>query len=90
MSAAQFEHAVESLAEKKSGGLLGGYKEVSGSDGEVQEAAAFAAEQLSQRSNSLLPFKVKEVRATPDRHVPAVYRVQAAGMWHDLGAYISL
>ena len=63
--AAQFEHSVESLSEKKAGGLLGAYKEVSGSDGEVQEAAAFAAEQLSQQSNSLAPFKVKEVRALP-------------------------
>ena len=65
--AAQFEHSVESLSEKKAGGLLGAYKEVSGSDGEVQEAAAFAAEQLSQRSNSLSPFKVEEVRALPGR-----------------------
>ena len=74
----QFEHAVESLGEQKSGGLLGGYKEVSGSDGEVQEAASFAAEQLSQRSNSLLAFKLKEVRGTkPCRHGPAVHQAQA-------------
>ena len=54
--------SAEQHSERMSGGLLGGYKEVSTSDSEVAEAANFAAEQLSQRSNSLYPFKVKEVR----------------------------
>ena len=53
--------SAEQHSERMSGGLLGGYKEVSTSDSEVAEAASFAAEQLSQRSNSLYPFKVKEV-----------------------------
>ncbi|CAK0787550.1 hypothetical protein CVIRNUC_010771 [Coccomyxa viridis] len=53
--------SAEQHSERMSGGLLGGYKEVSTSDQEVTEAANFAAEQLSQRSNSLYPFKVKEV-----------------------------
>ena len=53
--------SAEQHSERTSGGLLGGYREVSTSDHEVTEAANFAAEQLSQRSNSLYPFKVKEV-----------------------------
>ena len=59
---AQAMQSAEQHSERSSGGLLGGYKEVSTSDQEVTEAANFAAEQLSQRSNSLYPFKVKEVR----------------------------
>ena len=59
---AQAMQSAEQHSERMSGGLLGGYKEVSTSDQEVTEAASFAAEQLSQRSNSLYPFKVKEVR----------------------------
>ncbi len=59
---AQAAQSAEQHSERMSGGLLGGYKEVSTSDQEVTEAANFAAEQLSQRSNSLYPFKVKEVR----------------------------
>ena len=59
---AQAVQSAEQHSERMSGGLLGGYKEVSTSDQEVTEAANFAAEQLSQRSNSLYPFKVKEVR----------------------------
>ena len=58
----QVMQSAEQHSERMSGGLLGGYKEVSTSDSEVAEAANFAAEQLSQRSNSLYPFKVKEVR----------------------------
>ena len=58
----QAAQSAEQHSERMSGGLLGGYKEVSTSDQEVTEAANFAAEQLSQRSNSLYPFKVKEVR----------------------------
>ena len=58
----QVEQQTEATSERKNGGLLGGYKEVSTDDDEVLEAANFAAEQLSQRSNSLYPFKVKEVR----------------------------
>ena len=58
----QAAQSAEQHSERMSGGLLGGYKEVSTSDQEVTEAASFAAEQLSQRSNSLYPFKVKEVR----------------------------
>lgn len=57
----QAMQSAEQHSERTSGGLLGGYKEVSTSDSEVTEAASFAAEQLSQRSNSLFPFKVKEV-----------------------------
>ncbi|CAL8464567.1 g4102 [Coccomyxa elongata] len=57
----QVEQQTEATSERKNGGLLGGYKEVSTDDDEVLEAANFAAEQLSQRSNSLYPFKVKEV-----------------------------
>jgi len=34
---------------------------VSSTDSEVTQAADFAAEQLSQQSNSLAPFKVEEV-----------------------------
>jgi hypothetical protein len=61
-AAAQFEQAQESLGESRSGGLLGAYKEVSGEDKEVLEAARFAAEQLSARSNSLAPFELKQAR----------------------------
>ncbi|KAK9904803.1 hypothetical protein WJX75_002797 [Coccomyxa subellipsoidea] len=57
----QIEQQTEATSERKNGGLLGGYKEVSTDDDEVMDAAKFAAEQLSQRSNSLYPFKVKEV-----------------------------
>ncbi|EIE19160.1 Cystatin/monellin [Coccomyxa subellipsoidea C-169] len=57
----QIEQQTEATSERKNGGLLGGYKEVSTDDEEVLDAANFAAEQLSQRSNSLYPFKVKEV-----------------------------
>lgn len=64
----QIEQQTEATSERKNGGLLGGYKEVSTGDDEVTEAANFAAEQLSQRSNSLYPFKVKEVRAVPSVH----------------------
>lgn len=59
----QIEQFTEAGSERKNGGLLGGYKEVSTNDEEVMDAANFAAEQLSQRSNSLFPFKVKEVCA---------------------------
>lgn len=59
----QVEQQTEATSERKNGGLLGGYKEVSTDDDEVLEAANFAAKQLSQRSNSLYPFKVKEVRS---------------------------
>jgi hypothetical protein len=59
--ALQIEQQTEATSERKNGGLLGGYKEVSTDDDEVMDAAKFAAEQLSQRSNSLYPFKVKEV-----------------------------
>jgi hypothetical protein len=61
----QFENEVEAGRERKNAGLLGGYKEISTNDQEVMEAANFAAEQLSQRSNSLFPFKIKEVRWQP-------------------------
>ncbi len=60
-AARQAMQSAEQHSERTSGGLLGGYREVSTSDHEVTEAATFAAEQLSQRSNSLYPFKVKEV-----------------------------
>ena len=58
----QAVQSAEQASERSSGALLGGYKEASTSDSEVTEAANFAAEQLSQRSNSLYPFKVKEVQ----------------------------
>ncbi len=61
----QIEQQTEATSERKNGGLLGGYKEVSTDDEEVADAANFAAEQLSQRSNSLYPFKVKEVTNLP-------------------------
>ena len=59
---AQFEQTQEALGESRSGGLLGAFKEVPSSDEEVQEAARFAAEQLSSRSNSLSPFELKQAR----------------------------
>ena len=61
----QIEQQTEATSERKNGGLLGGYKEVNTDDDEVLDAAKFAAEQLSQRSNSLYPFKVKEVASFP-------------------------
>ena len=67
--------SAEQHSERTSGGLLGGYKEVSTSDSEVAEAASFAAEQLSQRSNSLYPFKVKEVGQTTGSRLGSPCRV---------------
>ena len=58
----QVEHANEASSERNQRNLLGGYKEVSGDDKEVTAAANFAAQQLSEQSNSLQPFAVQEVR----------------------------
>lgn len=78
----QLENEVEANNERKNMGLLGGYKEVSSDDAEVQEAANFAAEQLSQRSNSLFPFKVKEVCGLCFKQ--AQHRVSHPSMLSDL------
>lgn len=59
---AQVEHAQEASSERRKGGLLGGFTEVSTDDKDVAAAASFAAQQLSEQSNSLQPFAVKEVR----------------------------
>lgn len=58
----QVEHANEASSERNQRNLLGGYKEVSGDDKDVTAAASFAAQQLSEQSNSLQPFAVQEVR----------------------------
>jgi len=59
--AAQVEPAQEASSERRTGGLLGGYTEVASDDKDVAAAADFAAQQLSEQSNSLQPFVVKEV-----------------------------
>jgi len=53
--------ATQTDAEVRTGGLLGGYTEVASDDKDVAAAADFAAQQLSEQSNSLQPFVVKEV-----------------------------
>ena len=58
----QAENASEQSSERQSGALLGGYKEVDAQDSEAQEAAQFAAKQISDQSNSLLPYELKDVR----------------------------
>ncbi|DBA73532.1 TPA: hypothetical protein ACH3X1_011552 [Trebouxia sp. C0004] len=55
------QRKTEESSERSSGALLGGYREVSSTDSEVTQAADFAAEQLSQQSNSLSAYKVEEV-----------------------------
>ena len=57
----QVEHANEASSERNQRNLLGGYKEVSGNGGDVTAAASFAAQQLSEQSNSLQRFAVQEV-----------------------------
>ena len=57
------EHANEASSERNQRNLLGGYREVSGDDKDVTAAASFAAQQLSEQSNSLQPFAVQEVRS---------------------------
>ena len=58
----QVEHANEASSERNQRNLLGGYKEVSGDDKDAAAAASFAAQQLSEQSNSLQPFAVQEAR----------------------------
>ena len=58
----QVEHANEASSERNQRNLLGGYREVAGDDKDVTAAASFAAQQLSEQSNSLQPFAVQEVR----------------------------
>jgi hypothetical protein len=59
----------QKMADKK---MLGGAKELSASDPDVVAAAKFATEQLSQQSNSLLPFELKEVVSAHSRVVNGV------------------
>ncbi|KAK9821322.1 hypothetical protein WJX81_002249 [Elliptochloris bilobata] len=57
----EVEHASEASSERNKGGLLGGYKEAATDDRNAAAAAAFAAQQLSEQSNSLRPLAVQEV-----------------------------
>jgi hypothetical protein len=51
----------------KSGGQLGGSKELSADDEEVQKAAEAALKHLSSQSNSLFPYKLQEVEKASSR-----------------------
>jgi len=53
--------ASESSAERHSGALQGGYKELESQDVEARDAAAFAVEQLSAQANSLQPWRLNKV-----------------------------
>ena len=59
----QVEHAHEASSERNQRSLLGGYRESAGDDKDVTAAASYAAQQLSEQSNSLQPFAVQEVRS---------------------------
>ncbi|KAK9817639.1 hypothetical protein WJX72_000008 [[Myrmecia] bisecta] len=52
--------------------MVGGAKQLSTSDSDVVAAAKYATEQLSQQSNSLLPFELKEVVSAHSRVVNGV------------------
>jgi flavin-binding protein dodecin len=69
VSVDEAQRKTEESHERGSGALLGGYREVSSSDPEVTEAARYAAEQLSQQSNSLYPFEVLEVLEAKEKIV---------------------
>ncbi|MCJ1464011.1 hypothetical protein MMC07_002621 [Pseudocyphellaria aurata] len=77
----QADQQVESASERSQPALLGAYKDVDSSNADVQAAAQFAAEQLSQQSNSLTPLKLLSV-------LKARTKV-AAGMLFDLQLQLS-
>lgn len=53
--------ATEVTSERHTGAVLGGFEEISSEDPQAREAAEFATQQLSQQSNSLQPFLLKQV-----------------------------
>ena len=57
----QVELQSEMASERHSGALVGGFREVDVGESDVQDAAKFAAQQLSEQSNSLMPLDLKEV-----------------------------
>jgi len=57
----QAKQALESSAERHSGALLGGYKELESQDMDAREAAEFATEQLSAQANSSHPWQLNKV-----------------------------
>ena len=57
----QATQASESSAERHSGALLGGYKELESTDLDAREAAEFATEQLSSEAKSPHPWQLKKV-----------------------------
>jgi len=58
---ANAKQALESSAERHSGALLGGYKELESQDMDAREAAEFATEQLSAQANSSHPWQLNKV-----------------------------
>lgn len=78
---AEADQQVESASERSKPALLGAYKDVHTLNSDVQAAAQFAAEQLSEQSNSLVPLKLASV-------LKARTKV-AAGMLFDLQLKLS-
>ena len=64
---------MDTASERSKPALLGGSKEVSPTNSEVQEAAKYAVEQLSSQSNSLFPLKLEQAIA------PSATPVHGAG-----------